>query len=198
VIGELREPWLAERVVEWWRAELVRSSLAARWLAERKPLLAAQRQCDAVLAALERRAALGGQLYFKSKWLSEKFRVLGDDASLEILRAALRVPVATPEVPDYSARAEALLAGLGADEPAVDDLSAQLWYAPGVTARPINGSTLVSRWQLRGLELREATLPPTDVLEPIWEAPVATDMETHLLELFVEDLTWLSIVAGTP
>jgi hypothetical protein len=63
-----------------------------------------------------------------------------------------------------------------------------------VTVRRLERSTLVSRWQLRGLEIRDAALPATDVDEPLWESSVATDPEPEVLELFVEDLTWLSIV----
>jgi hypothetical protein len=187
VAARLREPWLTDRVAGWWQAEVVRSSLAARWLAPVKPLLAAQRQCDAVLAALEREAALGGQLYFKPKWLSEKLRALGDEVGLEALRDALRVPITASEAPEYLARCQA--------DPGADELDAQLWYAPGVTVQPLRDSTLVSRWGLRGLELRGATLPPVEPQAPLWQGPVASEPDPHRLALFVEDLTWLSIVA---
>jgi hypothetical protein len=193
LIGDLHEPWLVERVVEWWRSEHVRWSLAARWLAEAKPLVAAQRWCEAVLAALECRAARAGESYFKPKWISEKLRRLGDEEGLAVLEAALRVPTTRHEAPAYSALCEELLQEL--DSHRQEGLAAQLWYAPGVTVQPLGTGTLVTRRQLRGLEL-EAKLPIPDGDEPIWEGPVEDTPDPHVLELFVEDMTWLSVVVS--
>jgi hypothetical protein len=192
LLGDLHAPWLVERVVEWWRAEQVRSALAAGWLADGKPLVAAQRWCEAVLAALEGRVAAAGESYFKPKWVSEKLRRLGDDEGLAAVETALRVPATAREAPAYNARCEELLHEL--DPPRQEGVAAQLWYAPGVTVRPLGTASLVTRWQLRGLEL-EATLPSVDGKEPIWEGPVWEAPGPHVLELFVEDMTWLSVVA---
>jgi hypothetical protein len=192
LLGALREPWLAERVIDWWQAESVRCSLASRWLADVKPLVAAQKRCDALLAALEVRAAAAGRLTFKPKWLSEKLRALGDDDALETLRLVLRLPVRAENVDDYLRRSTGLV-----PEPDVEGLAAQLWYAPGVTVRPRRSTTLVSRWQLRTVEVRGHALPPGDRDEPLWEGPITRDPPPELRELFVEDMTWLSIVAGS-
>jgi predicted nucleotidyltransferase len=192
VLDALREPWLAERVVDWWQAESVRCSLASRWLADVKPLVAAQKRCDALLAALEVRAASAGRLTFKPKWLSEKLRAVGDDDALQTLRVVLRVPVRVEEVADYLRRSTGLV-----PEPDGEGLAAQLWYAPGVTVRPRKGATLVSRWQLRTLEVRGPALPPVECDEPLWEGAIASDSPPELRDLFVEDMTWLSIVTGS-
>ena len=195
-LAELKAPWLAERVVQWWRIEAVRWAVAAGWLADARPLTAAQAQCEAVLAALQSRAAAAGQLYFKPKWLAEKLRLLGDREGRDALDAALRIPLTEREVPAYTARCEAIrheLLGDAADGPT---LAAQLWYAPGVTVRSLGTTTLVSRWDLRGLELDGVTLPPSAPEAPIWEGPLELLPDPDLLTLFREDMTWLSLVEG--
>jgi hypothetical protein len=190
-VAELRQPWLGERVAEWWRVEAVRWRLASRWLADTKPLLAAQRRCDAVLAALQYRAARAGQLYMGAKWLSEKLRLAEDAEGLELLRIALRTPTIERETVAYVSWCDALL-----DEVLLSGdrgLVAQLWYAPGTRVRTLDGRTLVSRWDLRGVELHGTSLPGVQLQEPIWAGPLDALPDADLLALFVEDMLWLSI-----
>jgi hypothetical protein len=195
-VSELQQPWLLERVVEWWRVEAIRYSVGARWLATAKPLLAAQRHCEAILAALESRTAAAGEPFFGAKWLPEKLRMLGDQHGMATLRTVLRTPVTDREAARYSAQYEALLRDLlPADW--TRRLRAQLWYAPGVISRRVGDSTLVSRWDLRGVELHDGRLTSAGAHEPIWEGELDALPDPHLLALFVEDMTWLSIVAAT-
>jgi predicted nucleotidyltransferase len=190
VLGALREPWLRERVMDWWQTERVRCLLAARWLADAKPLVAAQKRCDAVLAALELRAAAAGLLTFKPKWLSEKLRALGDDDGLETFRSALRLPVRVEDSAGYVSRMHDV-----DPEPPGNGFAAQLWYAPGVTVLPRRNGSLVSRWQLRTIEVRGDALAGREHGEPLWEGPPDAELPPELRALFVEDMTWLSIVA---
>ena len=88
-----REPWLAQRVVRWWELESHRKWLAARWLLEYRPLLAAQRQLEALLALLECRVAARGLHFVGPKWLAEKLAALGDSDGLAMYREALRCPL---------------------------------------------------------------------------------------------------------
>ena len=73
------------------------------------PLLSAQRYCDAVLSALDSRAAAAGQFYFGAKWLPEKLRALGDVEGLETFEAALRTPKTEREALAYASLCEAAL-----------------------------------------------------------------------------------------
>lgn len=191
--AQFREPWLADRVVDWWRIEATRRRLAARWLAETRPLLAAQRMLEAVLAALESRAAAAGHLYFAPKWLSEKLRREDDTDAIAIMRAAMRMPIVTADVPSYMARAEAWLDELGIVFDA--RLAAQLWYLSGVAVRPLDARTLVSRWNLRAIEVRGAVPPVAASETPIWVGDLDASPPDDLLSLFVNDMTWLSIVS---
>jgi hypothetical protein len=191
-LEELRRPWLVQRVVEWWRTEAYRWSLGARWLRDVKPMLAAQRQCEAVIAALESRAAAAGELYFKPKWLAEKFAMLGDEAGRQALKCALRTPTRERDVDSYVSRCDELLRDLLGDS-AERALGVQVWMAPGVTVRRLGGTTLVSRWDLRGVELRDADLA-LDGNAPIWQGGIDAEPSVQLLELFAADMTWLSLV----
>jgi hypothetical protein len=65
--------------------------------------------------------------------------------------------------------------------------------APGVTVRRLGGTTLVSRWDLRGVELRDADLA-LDGNAPIWQGGIDAEPSVQLLELFAADMTWLSLV----
>lgn len=197
-MAELRKPWLAERVANWWRVESVRRWLGGRWLANAKPLLAAQRQLDAVLAKLESRVAAAGHPYFGPKWLPEKLRTLGDSQGLAVLHEVMRAPTTEREARSYAARCEVLMAELGGgDNGDNDDMAAQLWYLDGVKLRKIDGGTLVSRWNLRGLELRGAAPAATQPSGPLWEGGLNVQPPADVLALFIEDMTWLSMVART-
>jgi hypothetical protein len=191
--SEFRGPWLVAQVVKWWRVESVRRQLAARWLADAKPLLAAHCQLAAVLAALETRAAAAGQLYFGPKWLPEKLRTVDDTEGLDVLRAVMRAPTTEREAAAYTARCEAILNEL--DWGHHDDFTAQLSYLPGVQVRELDARMLVSRWNLRALELRGATPAVTESPELLWEGALNTLPPSDVLALFVRDMTWLSIGA---
>jgi hypothetical protein len=190
-LEDLRQPWLRERIVQWWRTEAQRRRLAALWLADDKPRLASQQWCDAALAALEARAAMAGQLFFGTKWLPEKLRKLGDGESLAVLRAALRVPL---EPGAAAAHAECCDAVVDECAGGTSSLAAQLWYAPGVNRRALRGSALVSRYDLRAVETKEA-LPDTGRSDPLWEGGIDERPPEAIRQLFVHDMTWMSLVA---
>jgi hypothetical protein len=192
-IAEFREPWLRERVAEWWRIESVRRGRAARWLADARPLLASQLKLEAVLAALEGRAAAAGQIYFKQKWLAEKLRAIEDEEGMAVWREVMRAPTSEREVGDYLARCDDLLLELGCRQ--TDGLTAQLWYLPGVKLRALDERTLVSRWDLRGIEFGGAIAAVPEPPQPIWEGALDERPSADVLSLFVEDMTWLAIVA---
>jgi hypothetical protein len=195
-LTECRRPWLVTRVAQWWRTESIRRQLAARWLAVAKPLLAAQRALEAVLAALESRAAAAGQLYYGPKWLSGKLRTLGDDNAIAAMRAVMRSPTDERDARNCVDRCEALLQEFrGGPEPG---LLAQLSYLRGVNVRALDARTLVTRWNLRGLVLRGTIPEPSESSEPIWEGGLDARPPDDVLALFIEDMMWLSIVATRP
>lgn len=188
-LAGLRSPWLVDRVVEWWTTEAVRQRTAARWLSDSHPRLAAQRWCDAVLAALERRAALAGQLSLTQKWLPEKVKAVGDDEALAMVREVLRIPVAAAELPAYRSRCEELLERLLPVSP----WYAELYYARGAQVMPVGDRTLVSRWGMRGVEVAVRDLPAIGEPEPVWRGAAGEDPPAPVLSLFREDMLWLSI-----
>jgi hypothetical protein len=191
-LAELRRPWLFTAVARWWRIEALRRYLAARWLRDIKPLLAAQRYLDAVLAVTESRMAAAGQAHFGPKWLLEKLRVVGDAEGIEVLRTFFKAPASGREVDDYIVRCEAFLNEFWVQNN--DDYLAQVWYLPGVTVRELGARSLVSRWNVRTLEFQgsaQSAIPA----EPLWEGSFGALPPPNLLSLFQEDMTWLSIVA---
>jgi hypothetical protein len=190
-ITEFQQPWMVSRIAAWWRLESLRRRLGAQWLADAKPLLAAQRRFEAILAALESRAATRGLLYFGQKWLSEKLRVLNDHEGLDILREFMKLPVSEQEAREYSTRCERWLAefGDGRQEHGI----AQLWYLPGVKVRELDDRLLVSRWNLRAAELKPASLRTPDLRGPLWEGELDSTPPPDVLGLFISDMTWLSI-----
>ena len=195
-VAELRRPWLAACAAAWWRADALRFWLTARWLAGPNPRLSAQRAFDAVLAALESDAAARGQLYvsLNPRWLAEKLRALGDAGGLELLRRFLRTPVHAGECASYLAACEKLLRErLGPME--AEPVRAQLWYAAGVRVHALDARSLVSRWGLRGVELRGERPPASDGTEPLWEGPPGVGPPAAVSTLFAKDMTWLSLVA---
>jgi hypothetical protein len=188
-VDQLTRPWLRERIAEWWELEIARCWVASRWLRASKPLLAAQRCSDALLAKLQVRAVKAGELYFKAKWLPEKLRRLDDGVGLGALTEALKLPASAAEAAEHAARCEVMLekfAGL----PLPEDLRAQLWLAPGVKVRAFDRRTVVSRWDLRTVELSGTPLPDAAL---VWEGEITEALGSPLAELFGHDMLWLSI-----
>lgn len=189
-----REPWLITQVCHWWRVEAVRRRIAARWLIGRKPMLAAQRQLEAVLAVLESRAAAAGHHFFGPKWLSEKLRAMEDKDGLAILGAIMRGPTREAEVAAYIERCEALLdrLGIGGDD---DGLVAYLSYLPGTQVEARHGQIVVSRGNLRSVACRDSAVPRGNSGAPLWQGGITAHPPPALLSLFAADMMWVSIGA---
>ena len=188
------EPWLLDVVAQWWRIEAVRKRVAARWLSAAKPLLAAQRQFEAVLAALEARAASAGLPFFGAKWVPEKLRALDDAEGSRALRRVIRLPIREGEAHDYLALCDDVLAELSCPPAAADlALHAQLSFLPGVARRAVDGQVILSRWNLRAVELGRAGKAVATPPALLWDAPVDVEPPPAVLACFVADMTWLSV-----
>ncbi|WP_267242631.1 hypothetical protein [Streptomyces sp. PR69] len=190
--ARLRRPWLAKAVEQWWTVEAHRLAQAARWLLDAKPMAAAVRAREAVVAALNARAAAAGQLYFAAKWVGEKLKALGDDEGLALLRDTLTPPLAPRErVPRCLAAVERLIG-----EPA--PLHAVLRWSTGIGTTVLDDRTVVDRWQLRALEVPRRDLPPEDGNAVIWSGPAGAALPDDLLPLFVHDMVWLGVAHPDP
>jgi hypothetical protein len=148
---------------------------------------------DAVLAMLECRAAAAGQFFFAPKWLSEKFRGIGDERGLATLRAIMHGPTRACDVPAFGRRCESLLteAGLGDDEAMVASVS----YLPGVDADERDGRTVVRRGNLRRVALDAPLHSRPGEPGPLWQGSVAMQPPPAILRLFAADMTWLCVGA---
>ncbi|MEU8462019.1 hypothetical protein [Streptomyces sp. NPDC029003] len=188
----LRRPWHAEAVTQWWTVEAHRLAQAARWLLDARPMAAAVRAREAVVAALNARAAAAGESYFTAKWVGEKLKVLGDAEGLAVLHEALRAPLVPREqVPRRLADAERL-----AGDPA--GLHAVLRWSTGVGTTVLEDRTVVDRWQLRAVESARRDLPPEDSDTVVWSGPLGAPPPADLLPLFVHDMVWLGVAHPDP
>jgi hypothetical protein len=177
--------WLSS----WYAAEAVRKLVAARRLLPVKPRVAALKASDSMIAALERRAVLAGERYFKWKFVGEKLRRLGDEQGHAWFGEAICPPPVAADSAGYVRRAEEIVAALLADVD-TSGWGVRLVFAAGAARHEFGGETLVSRWALR-----------TVAVEP--DSPVATgeswtyalDEEWHpdVAGLFVEDMLWLGV-----
>jgi hypothetical protein len=178
-------------MVEWWRIEALRQRTAANWLAEVKPWLASQRWCDAVLAALEVRAALGGQLAGQVKWLPEKLKAMDDQVGLAMLRDAIRIPHRAEDIESYGKRCLDTYLRLMPDEP--QPVRVELHYAQGTTVTSAMGSGIVTRWGMRGVQLPASALPAPSQDAVVWQGTPDQTPPSPIKSLFTEDMLWLSI-----
>ncbi|MFD3417533.1 hypothetical protein [Streptomyces decoyicus] len=183
----LREPWLARVIEQWWTVEAHRLGRAAQLLADERPMAAAVRGREAVVAALNARAAAAGEIYFTEKWVGEKLKAAGDHASLALLREVLTPPLAPL---DRVARCLRLVHELTAPEA---PLHAVLRWATGIGTAPLDDRTVVDRWQLRALEIPRTDLPPAGSDDILWAGPTDAEPPADLKRLFVHDMLWLGV-----
>lgn len=183
----LRAPWLVRAVEQWWTVEAHRLARAAHLLTDVRPMAAAVRGREAVVAALNARAASAGQIYFTEKWVGEKLKAVGDEDALLLLREVLAVPA------DPRARVErcgALVRELAAPR---RPLHSVLRWATGIGTAELDDRTVVDRWQLRALEVLRTGLPPGTSDEILWSGPPGADPPDDILRLFGHDMLWLGV-----
>ena len=177
--------WLAS----WHAAEAVRKQAAARLLLPVKPRLAALKASEALIAALDRRAVLAGERYFRWKFIGEKMRRLGDDRGHAWAWHALCPPPAAADSADYARRTGEIVTELLAD---VDTAGWRLrpMLAAGAARHDFGGEVLLSRWGLRAV----ATDPggPAATGES-WDYGLTEEWHPDVAGLFAEDMLWLGV-----
>ncbi|GAA2364566.1 hypothetical protein SAMN05444716_11258 [Streptomyces harbinensis] len=178
-----------EWIADWHTVEAYRLHAAAGALLAHKPLVAGIRAGEALLAALERHAAVRGEPYFKGKWLGEKLERLGDRKALAAYEQAIVPPLSAAEVPAYLARVtDALPAYLGE----ADTGSWRLCLRPatGTSWESFGQERLVSRWGLRA-----AVVPQkSEAAEPgTWTYSLSEPWDPDVEALFCEDMLWLGV-----
>ncbi|MFE7812868.1 hypothetical protein ACFU5P_13035 [Streptomyces sp. NPDC057433] len=186
-----RRPWLQQVLQQWWVVEAHRLAQAARWLSDTKPLVALTRAREAVVAALSAHTTEAGELYFASKWVSEKLKALADHENLALLREILE-----PTDPHVRVRrcldAVERLVGSG------PSLHCVLRWATGTHAMELDDRTVVDRWQLRALEVRQRGLSPTGTDDVLWSGPLGTPLPAELRPLFLHNMVWLGVAYPDP
>ena len=188
----LEQDWLAQRFAASLRVEAERVRTGARWLLPTNPRLACERLCDAVLIALEARNASAGRLYPERKWTLEKLGLAGDHEGLQMGREALRTPLDVSGAGDYASRMNDCLAELLHEEER-SDLEAQLWFGAGVKLRRLGSRQLVSRWDRLAYLMPERVELAEGKSAPVWRGGLGEDLPRHLLPLFLEDMTCLTV-----
>jgi len=178
----------------WHAAEAVRKQAAARVLLPVKPRLAAQKAAEAVIAGLDRRCALAGECYFKSKFIGDKLRRLGDERGLAWARQALFLPVTLAESADYVRWADEVVDTLLAD---VDTRGWRLRLVPaaGVVWHSFGRETLVSRWSMRTVAV-DADSPAATAQS--WDYGLAEPWHPDVAGLFAEVMLWLGVAGPDP
>jgi hypothetical protein len=169
----------------WWRAECLRRLTAARILAESRPLVAAQRYCDAGLAALESAMAQAGEATVWPHWLGAKVRRSGSDSHERALRRLLRTPGEPSAAAAYQHDAEEIISSLFAHAPLDPNPHLSLSMQPGVTSWQFRDRSLVQRWGMTGVEVDASTAAKWQPGEVVWagrQSDLAGDVKTCLLE----------------
>jgi hypothetical protein len=189
---DLRGPWLAHVVERWWVVEAHRLAQAARWLLGPRPMAAAARAREAVVAALNARAAAGGQIYLPAKWVGEKLKALDDAEGLAVLRDALAPPLDPGQWVPHGLHLVESVVGEAAP------LHAVLRWSTGVGTLALDDRTVVDRWQLRALEVPRSDLPPAGGDAVLWSGPAGSALPDGLLTLFAGDMLWLGMAHSDP
>ncbi|GAA4955304.1 hypothetical protein GCM10023238_22400 [Streptomyces heliomycini] len=171
--------------------EAHRLARAARWLLDAKPQTAAVRAREAVVAALNARAADGGELYFAASGRGEKLKVLGDHENLRLLRTVLTPADPRERVPFCLDAVERLVGPAGT-------LHTVLRWATGAGATELDDRTVRGRWQLRALEVRRLGLPAADSDGVVWSGAGRRRAPRGSSSLFTHNMVWLGVAHPAP
>lgn len=180
--------WLSS----WHAVEAVRRQAAARLLLPAKPRLAAHKASEALISALDRRAVLAGERYFRWKFVGEKLRRVGDEQGQAWAWHALCLPPAVADCADYARRTDEIVTELLAG---VDTTGWRLRprLAAGAARHDFGAEALVSRWGLRAVTM-EATSPAAT--GDSWDYALGEEWHPDVAGLFVEDMLWLGVAGA--
>jgi hypothetical protein len=133
-----------------------------------------------------------GHVFFGSKWLPEKLRRVGDERLDQLFLRSIEHPLGD-ETRATIVELAAELAPFGPDD------EVQLHLAPGVRVDVLLGRTIVSRWQMRAVEvLHGPGVEPDLGLDlsgegPAWRGGVDDEVPELVARLFRDDYFWLSV-----
>ncbi len=176
----------------WWRAECLRRLTAARILVESRPLVAAQRYCDAGLAALESLMAEAGEATIWPHWLGAKVRRSGTDSHEQALRRLLQTPGEPSAVTAYQHDSEAIISSLFAHAPLDPNPYLSLSMQPGVSSWQFRDRSLVQRWGMTGVEVDASTAAKWQAGDVVW-AGRRSDLDGELEACLLENMFWAAV-----
>ncbi len=186
-----------EHASRWWRAECLRQLTAARLLAPDRPLLAAQRYCDAGMAALESAAAAVDEAYTGPKWIGAKLRRIGDPALESAFQRLIEIPVTTVDASAYTTVTERIVAELTSTDPLPGDPYVVLTRHEGVRREQALGLVLLHRFGARGVESDDPTFGVADEKGVLWHGTVSAITDAAHVAL-TQGLAWLTVREGAP
>lgn len=187
--AELRGGLLVDKASSFWTLAAVQHLVASRWLENRRPALSRQLAFDAAVAAMKVVTTRAGFIYCSQKWVPVELRALGRVDLLHQFRSLLRRATDGSEVNFSREVAEFVsdLLGGAADEGAV----VEVVYLPGVEARSIGASTVLSRWDLAGAVVHGDAPPLPDELQPIWSGSATEEPPPWVVDLYDYGLVWM-------
>jgi hypothetical protein len=194
-VAGLDHDLLANRLESWWALESFRRTVAAEWLRPARPLAAGQRLCDAVLAALEARAARTGQLSWGTRWLPERLRRMGDTEGLMLMRQALRLSCDMLDDASWTGQRD-ILTELSRDAIQFPHAQLRLEWLPGVEVHRVGNCSVASRWALRAIELPDVPLADPKGTGAVVCLSLDEQPANWLTDLFQHDFVWLGIDPG--
>jgi hypothetical protein len=182
-------PWHASR---WWRAECLRQLTAARLLASGRPLLAAQRYCDAGMAALESAAAAMNEAYTGPKWIGAKLRRIGDPVLESAFQRLIEIPVTTADAGAYGTDAEQIVTALTSADPLPGDPYVLLTLHEGVQREEVLGLVLLHRFGARGVESDDPAFGIAGEQGVVWHGLMSAITDAvHMM--LTQGLAWLTV-----
>lgn len=184
-------PGVVAYAVKWRRADALRYRVAAELLAPTRPLTAAQRWCDAGLAALDALATDAGEAYVGSKWVGVKLERLGRTDLSDAYRRLLDTPTTVADCPRYHDAARAMLGELTAPWAPADPV-VTVSAADGLAAWVGLGErALLHRYGLSGVECPPALA--RELTDPAWSwCGRLSKLDDDLRTLAGAGLLWLT------
>ncbi|QOI45251.1 hypothetical protein Lepto782_24075 (plasmid) [Leptospira interrogans serovar Canicola] len=188
LLKEFYSDWFRKILCDWWNLEAVRFKLIADYIKSEDILLGCLKLSDSIQYLLSKEVASQGEVFMGRKWLPMKIEKTGNKNLMEIYKQSLDVPVTRKEAEEYYISLEIIYDQL-CEINNLDNICIRFEFSQGVENWSISEETLLSKWRLRHLTLKDV---PSGLLNNGYSCKLSEE-HPSIKKLLVNDMVWAGL-----